>query len=64
MICEATKNGLRYDNDTLDIPAWTTKIELFRRWAFDCGFILTTTDAGNWKKRTRAYFEGGKEVVI
>ena len=64
MISEATNNGLRDDNDTLHLPAWTTKRELFRRWAFDRGFILTTTDAGNWKKRTRADFEGGKELVI
>ena len=64
MIREATNNGLRDDNETLDIPAWTTKRKLFRQWAFDRGFILTTTDAGNWKKRTRADFEGGKELVI
>ena len=60
MICEAKNNGLRDDNDTLDLPAWTIKRELYRRWDFDRGFILTTTDAGNWKKRTRADFEGGK----
>ena len=31
MICEATNNGLREDNDTLDLPERTTKRELFRR---------------------------------
>ena len=51
MIREATNNGLRDDNDTLDLPAWTTKRELYSRWAFNCGFILTTTDAGNWKNK-------------
>ena len=64
MIHEVTNNGLRDDNDTLDLPACTTKRELFRRWAFDRGFILTINDAGNWKKQTRADFEGGKELVI
>ena len=53
LVCELTNNGVRDDNETLDLPAWTTKRHLYRRWGFEQGWKLRTTDMGNWKKVPR-----------
>lgn len=58
LVREATNNGIRDDNDTLDLPAWTTKRELYRRWCHDQGWIMRSTDMGNWKRIPREDFEG------
>jgi hypothetical protein len=56
---EETNNGLRGDNETLDLPAWTTKRELYRRWCYEQGWILQTTDMSNWRKVARVDDEQG-----
>ncbi len=53
LVREMTNNGVRDDNQTLDLPAWTTKRDLYRRWCFEQGWKLNTTDMGNWKKTPR-----------
>jgi hypothetical protein len=47
LVREATNNELRDDNETLDLPAWTTKRELYRRWCYEQGWIVRSTDMGN-----------------
>jgi hypothetical protein len=58
LVREATNNGLRDDNETLDLPAWTTKRELYRRWCFEQGWIVRSTDMGNWRRNPREDYEG------
>ena len=59
LVREETNNGIRDDNETLDLPAWTTKRELYRRWCYEQGWILQTTDMGNWRKVARVDDEQG-----
>ena len=58
LVREETNNGIRDDNETLDLPAWTTKRELYRRWCRDQGWILKSSDMGNWEKTPREDYEG------
>jgi hypothetical protein len=58
LVRELTNNGVRDDNDTLDLPAWTTKRELYRRWCFEQGWKMRTTDMGNWTRIPRQDYEG------
>lgn len=58
LVREATNNGLRDDNGTMDLPAWTTKRNLYRRWCYDQGWVLRSTDMGNWKRTPREDYEG------
>jgi hypothetical protein len=58
LVRKETNNGIRDDNETLDLPAWTTKRELYRRWCHDQGWILKSSDMGNWEKTPREDYEG------
>jgi hypothetical protein len=53
LVREITNNGIRDDNETLDLPAWTTKRNMYQNWGFEQGWLLRTTDMGNWTKVPR-----------
>jgi hypothetical protein len=53
LVREMTNNGVRGDNETLDLPAWTTKRDLYCRWCYEQGWNIWTSDMGSWKRTPR-----------
>ena len=57
MVRESTNDGVR-DNNLLDLPAHMTKRQLYRRWCRGQGWVLSTSDMGNWMKHAAPEYEG------